>query len=358
MKFAYQAKSCGNPFTSCLMSYIEARGLFACVLLLSFAVVNAADATPATTTSSAPATPLHPTAASVFAEVNGEKISIQEFQSAFQAGMRKRFYHGKIPKEELKKFREEVSQTLIDRVLLVEEARRLNIPADEKKIAMQLSEYEKRYADKPFWKKNKEQVLPGLRKALEGENLLRAFEKQIKDVELPSESQAKEFYEKKPALFTTPEKMRVSLILLKVSPASPASVWEAAKQEADDILKRLRKGMDFSELARIHSGDASASKGGDMGFIHQGMLAEPAQKALDKMSEGQISDAVMTLRGIAIFQLVEKQIAALNDFASVKERAKKLLQRENSQLAWRAMLEGLRASADIKLNDAILAVNK
>jgi len=341
MTFAYQAKQ--------VMPRIASYSLFTLsILLLSLAVVNAADAKPSES---------HPTAESVFAEVNGEKISIQEFQSAFQAGMRKRFYHGKIPQDKLQEFRKEVSQTLIDRVLLVEEARRLNIQADNKKISMQLAEYEKRYSDSPFWKENKENVLPGLRKALEGESLIGVFKQQTQTVGMPSEEQAKQFYEKNPALFTTPEKMRVSLILLKVSPSSPASVWEAAKQEADDILKRLKNGADFAELARIHSGDASAIKGGDMGFLHQGMLAEPAQKALDKLSESQVSDAVMSLQGIAIFRLDEKQEAKLNSFENVKERAQKLLQRENSENTWNDLLEKLRANAKIKINAEILAVN-
>lgn len=348
MTFAYQAKQ----VTSYLVSHSSflAKGLFTIsVLLLNFAVVNAADAKPSAVE--------HPTAQSVFAEVNGEEISIQEFQSAFQAGMRKRFYHGKIPKEELQAFRKEVTQKLIDRVLLVEEARRLNIKVDDKKIAKQLAEYEKRYSGKTFWKENKEQVLPGLKKALEGENLISVFMKQTKDVALPTEEQAEVFYQKNPALFTTPEKMRVSLILLKVSPASPAGVWEAAKQEADDILKRLNKGADFAELARIHSGDPSAIKGGDMGFVHQGMLAEPAEKALDKLTVGQVSEAVMSLRGIAIFRLDEKQEATLNGFENVTERARKLLQRENSQTAWAELLEKLRANAKITINSAVLAVN-
>jgi len=318
------------------------------MLFMGFALANAADAKPSDN---------HPTTNSIYAEVNGEKISIQEFQSAFQAGMRKRFYHGKIPQEKLKEFRQEVSQTLIDRVLLVEEARRTNIRADEAKVAEQLAAYEKRYADKPFWKENKNNVLPGLRKALEEESLMRLIEKQIKSVPMPNRAEAKQYYDKNLALFTTPEKMRVSVILLKVSPASPGSVWEAAKQEADDIIKRLKKGASFADLARIHSGDASAIKGGDMGFVHKGMLAEPAQKALDKLSEGEISDAVMSLRGVAIFRLDEKKEAALNTFDNVQERAKKLLQRDNSNLAWANLLEKLRANATIKINDAILAVN-
>ncbi len=316
--------------------------------LLNFTVVNAADAKPSDA---------HPTVETVFAEVNGEEISIQEFQSAFQAGMRKRFYHGKIPQEQLRAFREEVSQTLIDRVLLVGEARRLNVKVDEEKIAAQLAEYEMRYSGRTFWKENKDQVIPGLRKALEEENMIIVFREQVKRIDLPDDKAARQFYDNNKALFTTPEKMRISLILLKVAPSSTASVWEAAKQEADDILKRLARGGSFAELARIHSGDASAAKGGDMGFMHRGMLAEPAQKALNNLSVGQVSEAVVSLRGIAIFRLEERAAAKLNDFEQVKERAKKLFQRESSALAWETLLERLRANADVKIHAAILAAN-
>ncbi|HFE39542.1 MAG TPA: hypothetical protein ENK06_14200 [Gammaproteobacteria bacterium] len=319
-----------------------------CALLLNLAIVNAADAKAGDT---------HPAVEAVFAEVNGEQISVQEFQSAFRAGMRKRFYHGKIPHEKLQEFRKEVSQTLIDRVLLIEEARRLGLTPDEKKVGAQLAAYEKRYASSAFWRDNKSQVIPGLRKALEGESLMAVIERKVKQIDLPDEEAALQFYRENQDLFITPEKMRVSLILLKVAPSSSASVWEAAKQEADDILERLANGADFAEMARIHSGDASAANGGDMGFIHQGMLAEPAQKALDKLSVGQISPAVISLRGIAIFRLEEKSAATLNKFAQVKERAIKLLQREKAALAWRHLLEKLRANADIKINNAVLAAN-
>lgn len=317
------------------------------LLLLSFSNVSADEKLSAK----------HPTADAVFGEVNGVVITVQEFQTAFQAGMRKRFYHGKIPEGALAEFREEVSQALVDRVLLVEEAGRLGLAADMKKLNAQLSEYETRYANSSFWKKNKETMLPGLRRALEDEGLIDAIQKQVKQVKLPSLMQAEVFYKNKPELFTTPERMRVSLILLKVSPASPANIWEAAKIEAEAVLKRLRGGADFSELAMIHSGDASAAKGGDMGFIHSGMLAEPAQKALDILEVGQVSEAVMSLRGIAIFRLEEKQEASLNAFSQVSERAQKLLQRQNSNDAWDEKLMHLRAVANVKINREMLTQN-
>ena len=196
-----------------------------------------------------------------FAVVDGITISLNEFRTAYQAGVRKRFYHGKIPEEQLDAFKKEVSQTLIDRVLLVKEAKRLNIKPDDVEVEKQLKNYEKRYENKPFWQQHKAQVLTGLRTALEEENILTNLEAHIKDVPLPTEEETKKFYGENPALFTTPEKMHVFAILLKVAPSSPASVWEAAKEEADTLIKRLNDGADFSEMARIHSGDESAVNG-------------------------------------------------------------------------------------------------
>jgi len=311
----------------------------------------------ATTVGAAEAKPSQPENTH-FAIVDGQTISLQEFQSAYQAGVRKRFYHGKIPPEQLAAFKNEVSQTLIDRVLLIKEAKRLNVKADEKHVKEQIALYEKRYANQEFWKQHKSQVISGLRQALEEESQVKNLEAQIKNTPLPAIKDANAFYDANRALFTTPEKMRVSLILLKVAPSSPGDVWEAAKKEADQIIQRLQKGADFAELARIHSGDNSAAKGGDMGFVHKGMLAKPAQFALDNLKEKEISPAVMLLRGIAIFRLEERAEAELNPFDKVTERAQKLLQRENSKNAWADLLEQLRSKAKIEINTAALKEDK
>jgi len=316
---------------------------FLATMLLCCSTVQAAEA----------ATEVTPaTSKNHFAIVNGETITLNDFQSAVRAGIRKRFYHGKVPQEELDAFKEEVSQTLIDRVLLIAEAKKQNIQPDPKFVQEQLALYEKRYEKQPFWNEHKEQILGGLKASLEEESLLNGLEKKTRSIELPSQAAANQYYLDNQALFTTPKRMRVSLILLKVAPSSPGDVWAAAAQEADQIIERLKKGADFSQLARIHSGDQTASKGGDMGFIHEGMLAKPAQKALNNIEEGEISEAIMLLQGIAILRLDERQEPKLNDFEGVAERAAKLLQRQLSEQSWDSLIEKLRSSASIDINRA------
>jgi len=291
---------------------------------------------------------------SYFAVVGDQTISMSEFESAFQAGLRKRFYHGKVPEDQLKAFRKEVSQTLIDRVLLLQEARRQGIKPDAQSVREQLAQYETRYSKQQHWQQHKDTILPGLTAALEEESQLQRFQQQVRSVPVPEKAAVREYYKKHPELFTTPEQIHLSLILLKVAPSSNSDVWQAAYDEAKGLLKRLRAGADFASMARIHSGDASASSGGDMGFLHKGMLAGPAQQVIDALRPGELSEPVNLLTGVALFRLEERKKAQLNKFETVAERAQQLLQRELSEQAWQQTVEHLRSTVKISVNSAAL----
>ena len=184
------------------------------------------------------------------------------------------------------------------------------------------------------------------------DSLASKLEEQAKVVAEPSSSELKAYYDAHLDLFTTPEQVRVSMILLRVDPSSPGSVWEQANTEAASILDRLNKGADFGELARIHSSDPSAQNGGDMGYIHVGMLGENAQKVLDIMEKGETSSPVVLLEGVAIFRLDDRKKPQLNALEGVKERAIQLLKREKSEQQWQALMTKLHKETKIVVNDA------
>ena len=195
-------------------------------------------------------------------------------------------------------------------------------------------------------------MLKDLEEKLKDDSLAEELEKQVRAVPLPNEAQLKKFYDSNKDLFTTPEKLRVSLIILKVDPSSPSAIWQQASKEANGILERINKGTDFAEMARIHSADESAQNGGDMGYIHTGMLGESAQKVLDIMEPGEISAPVVLLEGVALFRLDERVKPTLNPLESVRERAIKLYQRNEGDKAWEDLSTKLKAATKIEYNDA------
>lgn len=284
--------------------------------------------------------------------IDGEKIAIAEYISALRRGMKERFYHGTIPEEERKKYYKEVADELIERFLLVREARNRKIQPDMEAVNETIKRYDDRFKDDADWAAAREEILSRIRKKLEDDSLLIRLEEQVKDIANPTDAQLEEFYTANEELFTTPERVRVSVILLRVDPSSGGDVWKQARVEAAAIVDRLNAGADFEELARIHSSDDSAQNGGDMGYVHTGMLGVNAQKVLDIMEPGETSAPVVMLDGVAVFRLDERVVAKLNPLEAVKERAKKLYMRDKGEEAWANLLTKLRSESKVIVNDA------
>ena len=159
------------------------------------------------------------------------------------------------------------------------------------------------------------------------------------------------YYDANPEKFTEPEQFRVSTILLRVDPSAASSAWVAAMEEATAIVAELRAGADFADTARLRSGDASAEQGGDMGYLHRGMLGGPAQAAVDAAELGAVTDPVRVLEGIAIFRVDERPERRLLPYEQVAERARNLLIRERRENLWDELRGRLKRQATIQVNE-------
>lgn len=285
----------------------------------------------------------------LFATVNGKPISQSAYQAAYASHVRNTFYHREgIADERLKAARQEVGEKMIERLLLLEEVDKRKIIADQQKIDAEIAGYEKRYATSPMWQQNRQTLLPGLKERLAEQNRLERLEQSVRRQEMPSTADTRKYYDAHPALFTEPEKLRLRTILLKVDPSASGAVWDAARAEAARIVAKLRAGADFAELARIHSHDRSAADGGDMGYLHLGMVPEALQARIDQLAIGAVGDPIDVLEGVGIFRLEERVAAKHRDFESVATRARDLLVREREKETWRSFLASLRKQADVR----------
>jgi len=87
--------------------------------------------------------------------------------------------------------------------------------------------------------------------------------------------------------------------------------------EARDRLARLRQrieqGADFAELARVHSEDATAPKGGDLGWITAGDTVPEFERAMNALSEGAVSQPIQTPFGWHLVQVVARRSDELSE---------------------------------------------
>lgn len=335
-------------------------GLVLSALLFSPAVLGqAATASPAVATSAPAAPPVaatSPTApAALYASVNGKPVTRAEFLAAFSNYMRQKFYHGQVPEDQLLSAQKEVSDQIISRILFLEEIARRGIEPDAVDVERQIAVYDQRYAGNPNWQKSRETMLPGLRAKLGEQSQLARLEQAVRDVPSPGTEEVKAFYAAKPELFTEPEKLRLRSILLAVEPSAARLVWEAATREAESIVRRIRGGADFAEQARLSSNDANAENGGDMGYLHAGMLSENLQAKVSEFKVGEVADPIETLQGIVIIRLEDRTPAKLQPFERVAERARDLLLRDRKEQAWQSFVAKLRSAATVVIYDAAAA---
>lgn len=289
-----------------------------------------------------------------FAIVNKEKIPPQMFFDEFQKGVRETFYHGKVTEKELDKFRSKVVKNLVNQKLLLQRAKKLGIKPRPSSVKKKIEKETEQYRKQKNWEKSKEAIIASVKSKIETEDILEQLENKTRNIPQPKINAVKGYYKKHADKFTAPEKWNVSIIMLEVDPSSPSMVWQDTAELADELVKKLRNGENFEELARIHSRDESAIDGGNMGYIHTGMLSKPAQAVLNTMELGQISEPVMLLKGVAIFRLNGVQGSRLNDFDAVKTRAQNLLYREMQDEAWKNLVITLRKNSEIKINEKIV----
>lgn len=290
--------------------------------------------------------------APAFARVGDLVITQQDYDAALAAAARRKFYHGRPPEGAIAALQREVGDALVTNALLLREARRRGLKPDDAAIRQTLQQYEQRYRDSKQWQQARAQLLPSLTRRLQEENLLSKLENAVRNVPPPDMPQVREYYAAHPDKFTEPEQMRLSVILLKVDPSSPPVVWEKAREEAQELVKRLRAGADFAELARMRSGDASAEKGGDLGYLHRGMLPEAAQQTVDKLKPGDVSDPTKLLEGVAVFHLGDRKLPKLNGFDAVKERARDLWLREQGEGAWTSLIARLKKETPVRVDES------
>lgn len=325
--------------------------LLSALLSSSAALAQGAQAAPVAqaavgASASAPAT------APLYATVNGKPVTQMEFHAAFANHMRQKFYHGQVPQDQLLSARKDVSDQLVNRILFLEEIERRGIQPDSEDVERQISVYDQRYAANANWQKSRETMLPGLRAQLSQQSRLARLEQAVRDLPLPGADEVKAFYAAKPELFTEPEKLHLRSILLAVEPSAARPVWEAAVREAEAIVRRIRGGADFAEQARMSSNDASAEKGGDMGYVHVGMLSENLQAKINEFKLGEVTDPIETLQGMVIMRLEDRIPPKLQPFERVVERARDLLHREKKDQAWQLFVEKLRAGATVVIHEA------
>ena len=127
-------------------------------------------------------------------------------------------------------------------------------------------------------------------------------------------------YQENRSAYTSDEYRDASHILIKVATDEDA---DAALARITEIRQQIEAGADFAELAREFSEDpGSASAGGSLGEIEQGVMVPTFEAALFSMEVGQLSQPVKTPFGWHLIRLNSVSGGETKSFETVKSELK------------------------------------
>ncbi len=289
-----------------------------------------------------------------FATVGDTALPAAALQQYLLREVQRRYYHGEVPAAEVQPLIAELANELVVRELLIDEAKRRGFVADGDRVEQRLSEEMQKLARQQPELVPEAEQLEQIRQSMSEHDMVNQLREQVAAGVVPTPSAVRSYYDANPDKFTEPERVRVGLILLGVAPESMPDTWVAADREAAGIIEKLRSGADFAELARLHSSDPSADSGGDMGYVHAGMVGAEIEAAMGALEVGGISEPIRVLEGVAIVKLLDRTESSLQPFDRVADRAEGLWLRDARDGAWSDLIEELRQRTPVVVDERYL----
>ncbi len=136
--------------------------------------------------------------------------------------------------------------------------------------------------------------------------------------------------------------------------AADAAALVAAEAKANDVLKQIRAGANFDDMAKKFSDGPSAAQGGDLGSFKRGTLAKELEDRTFAMKSGDVTDVIRTKQGYVILKVTNHQMAGIPTMKEVEPKIQDALYYQKLQPALRAYLMKLREDAYIDYKDGYI----
>ncbi len=133
--------------------------------------------------------------------------------------------------------------------------------------------------------------------------------------------------------------------------AAQAAALAAAEAKANDLLKQIRAGASFEDIAKKYSEGPSAAAGGDLGAFKRGTLAKEIEEKTFAMKAGEVTEVTRTKQGYIILKVTDHQMAGIPPLKDAEPKIQDALYYQKLQPALRAFLTKLREEAYIKVNE-------
>ncbi|KEG19882.1 peptidylprolyl isomerase [Bartonella bacilliformis] len=178
------------------------------------------------------------------------------------------------------------------------------------------------------------------RMAVMRDNILQQLYFKQMVVDKITDGDLKILYDKEVAALPKEDEVKARHILVKT------------KKEAEAIIKRLKKGENFENIAKKDSTDGSAAVGGDLGYFSYGQMVKPFEDAAFSLKVGEYTkNPVESPFGWHIIKVEDRRLKQPPEFDDSKE----VLRAQIIKDRYQKLIADLRSKIDVKYPDSRVA---
>jgi peptidyl-prolyl cis-trans isomerase C len=281
----------------------------------------------------------------VLATVDGATVTLSEFKAALEK-LKSQLPRGDtLDPEGIKTLKINLLNQLIEKKILMTEARKLGITVSETEINEQINKIMGEYPDSDtFNSRMKEENVDvaSWKKEIEYQIMLDKLVKAVagSDVTVTPE-EVQKYYNDHLDQYNSPTRVRALQIMLET------------REQAQTILNEIKKGADFSELAKTYSISPDSERGGDLGYFSEDEMP-PSFAVVFKMKPGELSDVVESEYGFHIFKVIDHRDAKMLSLEEARPEIEEKLKRAKSEEKYGAWFEQIRKGKKIEINPSAL----
>jgi len=163
-----------------------------------------------------------------------------------------------------------------------------------------------------------------------------------------TDEEIEKFYEASKERFYTPPTAELSHIVIEVPKDATSEQLKQAEEKAQLVLKKLRDGADFTEMAQKYSDDPNKMEGGKIGVLRPGRMPTEFDQAAFALKEGEVSGVAKTKYGYHIIKAGKVTPESTVPLEDAKEGITLLLKKTKIEMAEKSYMEQLLRSAKIQ----------
>lgn len=291
----------------------------------------------------------------VAAVVNGDVVTFSQVRElvAAQEKSAAEIYQGAELQKKVQEMRASAVKDLIDRALVLQEFKKkeFNIPSYIIDDSVQRIIRQDFGGDRNAFVRTLQAqgyTMARFRDVQKDKMIVQAMrQSKTSDMVIVSPAKIREYYNRNSAAYSTPEQVKLRMIVLKEGSTDDPSADKKAM--ATEIREKLAAGGEFDRLAQMYSEDSTNESGGDWGWIERKTLNEDLAKVAFSLKPGEISQIIQLDNAYYILMVEARKPATTKPLSEVQQEIVQRLTEEEKVKSQERWLKTLRDKAYIKI---------